>query len=1663
MNPIVFLIPLLLVISIPVAFGQTPEVNTTITQQDISVGENVVITEGQNFKLIENYDIGSATMEIYKDRIMNSSGSWQNYVVSETNDKIIFNTNIIGSFVYDKSSCSYSIYENGYVSPQTQILPSVSIVGTSEINGVWQNLSVNNEACSVSLNQEQNGITITSIKTLYEDTTIDTFHRYDGNESTINVNGTSYNIIRSENSTFYIIPENIGVIETQKLSHIIELDITKGIKETFRLYNFESDPLGISQTIHTGETITINNETINIAQYNGQTFDREFIVANQAEILEIADGLNYDFDIGINSLDKINIIFEDNTYKINMDYADGSFINQLYIDPTFTLTASSNVWTLPVVGTLIVDSATIDGVAVSGSSLTSLQTALNTNVATWEDPNRPMNKLYKFHTDGTITFTGSGNPQFLLVGGGGRGGAGGGGAGGVLQSTTSVSAGTYAVTVGQGAIATPYTQGGVTSGSSSFAGFIAGGGGNGGYNGVSGGAGASGSGTGGAGGDSYFNIGSNGGTYCTPTDNGKMGLAGGGSGGGSGGDTCSTGGGGGGAGANGVVAGHLQSVAGGIGVLKDITGSNVYYGGGGGGGRNGAGGLGGGGTGNGVAPTDRLGGGAGGHYNTHSSSGTLDGGDGVVYIKTTVPSTVTGAFSTVILSSTTQTTLAFSYTLLTVPSAPINLTTVSAVHPIINWGTPTSDGYSAITGYKIFRSINSDGTGATQVGSVNVVLTFTDTTVVSGTAYYYSVKAVNAIGDSVFYTPFIFTQVLALPNAPTGLTSTIGNNGGGIALSWTPSTNLGFGSLISMRIERDSGAGFTMIANTTNTSPPYTDTTTVYSTSYNYRVASVNQAGVGAYSNIVTQVSGTPPSAIANVVATIPDPNNAPFGVSVTFPEPSSWGTGTPQSYQVFESLTGNSGWTQVANPNYVAGQTTTTFTITNGLPNTLYYYKVLAVATHGTSTDSNVSSITTVNIPAVPNAPTLAINNPNPNPFNITLTWTAPASNGGSTITGYTILKSSDDITFTAVTTTSNLTYTDTVASAGTWYYKINAINLVGTSANSNSVNIATPTVPVSDSSVSLTIINPNPSPLTFTVIFIAPSSNGGSAITGYNLFSSPDNITYTQVASAVTAPQTVTVANAGTWYFKSQSINNVGTSAQGSAVSLATPTIPSAPISPTSVIANINSTPYAVTVSWNLPASNGGSAITGYNIYRQTGAGGFSLITNTNLLTILNTVPSAINQDYTFKIYAVNNVGESSNFATTTITTYDVPDAPILSFESGTTSISWTVPSSDATITSYKIYRDSVYLVSTNAGVTSYTDWSPITFGNSYAYEVKAVSIIGDGISSNSITTTPEVLISGMIIKGITGKGAVIDWDEPAYYQGQVTNYQVYYKTPCVNNSQDMVLVGNTQNTYSNFAPTLSYNTCYTFSVKVTSALGNSNFGNLVTGTTTVNQNIITYDPSEGEDAWFDIDAVNDQQLKVVTFTRTQVDNEENGTGTLLQVNFPSWWDDLTCDLEYKFAQTSEQYVDGEDMTSIVNPNNADENQVMFQFNGLEDEIIDVQCAPQYTPNNDASVGRYVVTQQNALGNPTFPILTQMANFQDGTYGTEGQLGALDLLGLCIILVSMVGFNRVSPIVGVILSASIIFALGFFGVVQIATAVVGVIALIIFIAWGMHSRNQT
>jgi predicted phage tail protein len=143
------------------------------------------------------------------------------------------------------------------------------------------------------------------------------------------------------------------------------------------------------------------------------------------------------------------------------------------------------------------------------------------------------------------------------------------------------------------------------------------------------------------------------------------------------------------------------------------------------------------------------------------------------------------------------------------------------------------------------------------------------------------------------------------------------------------------------------------------------------------------------------------------------------------------------------------------------------TYTSTGLTNGQTYYYKVSAVNSVGEGSQSNEASATPRTVPTSPSGLTAV-----PGNAQVTLTWTAPSSNGGSAITNYGIYRGTVSGGESLVTTIGNvLTYTNTGLTNGQiYYYKVSAINAAGEGGMSNEASTTPITVPSAPTLVSAT-----------------------------------------------------------------------------------------------------------------------------------------------------------------------------------------------------------------------------------------------------------------------------------------------------------------------------------------------------------------------------------------------------------------------------------------------------------------------------------------------------------------------------------------------------------------------------------------------------------------
>lgn len=151
-----------------------------------------------------------------------------------------------------------------------------------------------------------------------------------------------------------------------------------------------------------------------------------------------------------------------------------------------------------------------------------------------------------------------------------------------------------------------------------------------------------------------------------------------------------------------------------------------------------------------------------------------------------------------------------------------------------------------------------------------------------------------------------------------------------------------------------------------------------------------------------------------------------------------------------------------------------------------------------------------------------------------VTLNWNTVT---GATYYNLYMSTTSGQFSNISVATVTEATYNiQNLTNGTTYYFVVKAGNLGGLSAESNQA-VATPaTVPAAPTNVTAVAGDGQA-----TISFTAPTDNGGSAITGYEVTASPGNVVITGTAS----PITITGLSNGTSYtFIVKAINGVGTS---------------------------------------------------------------------------------------------------------------------------------------------------------------------------------------------------------------------------------------------------------------------------------------------------------------------------------------------------------------------------------------------------------------------------------------------------------------------------------------------------------------------------------------
>ena len=736
----------------------------------------------------------------------------------------------------------------------------------------------------------------------------------------------------------------------------------------------------------------------------------------------------------------------------------------------------------------------------------------------------------------------------------------------------------------------------------------------------------------------------------------------------------------------------------------------------------------------------------------------------------------------------------------------------------VAWTAPSDNG-AAITGYRVRRcddsldcSANSNNWSPTDVTGTGTSTTLSGLT--NGTTYQVQVRATNSVGNGQFSSS-AKEYPSKVPGTPAAPSLTFGSQT--LNVSWSAPSSNGGSAITGYKVGRCS-TGCDTASNWTVTTLTGTGTTTTLSgltngTTYQVRVAATNRSGDSAWSTSTTESPAYKPARPA-----APTVTRGNESITVTWTEPADGGADI-SDYNVNYREQNKS----ASNHPFTGSGTTTTITgLTNGKR---YQATVQAVNKAGQSDWSPWSALATpANKPSAPSAPTLTHG-----VASLSVSWSAPANNGEA-ISDYDVqyracTKSADltcasnptwgswtDHSHTGTTTTASITG---LTNGTAYQVQVRATNAVGTGSWSASAKEQPNTVPGAPGAPTLGVWHAS-----LNVSWSAPSSNGGSAISDYDVqyractatpltcTTSPTWGSWTEWNASNTGTTTtasiIGLTNGTAYQVQVRAANRSGDGAWSTSASAApAPQKPAAPGRATLTVKN-----QGLSVSWTEPATNG-SAITDYDVqYRactksadltcassptwgswtdRTGETASDTATTVELTGLTNGTA------YQVQVRAANAQGESdwSPLAkATAATTPSAPGQPTVTTGAQQLAVSWTAPSSDGgeAITGYKVRycdqstacdADDEWTTETLTGTDTTTDLTGLTNGTTYRVQVAATNSVGDSAWSTYRTGIPKdkpaqpnapTLVSG-------SSSLWAKWDAPANNGSSITGYKLRY----------------------------------------------------------------------------------------------------------------------------------------------------------------------------------------------------------------------------------------------------------------------------------------------
>ena len=372
-----------------------------------------------------------------------------------------------------------------------------------------------------------------------------------------------------------------------------------------------------------------------------------------------------------------------------------------------------------------------------------------------------------------------------------------------------------------------------------------------------------------------------------------------------------------------------------------------------------------------------------------------------------------------------------------VPSAPTGFTISKSDanrSAMISWTPPTSDGGSAITGYRVART----GYGTDQGWTAVLPATARSQEFLNlsnGGAYTLSVRAINASGTG---TSAAGTVTIGVPSAPTEFKVAKSDANRSATITWAPPPSDGGYPITNYRVTRTGHATelpWTIVLAATSRSHEFTSLTT--GGTYTLSVQAINTVGTGPSASGPVTMGVTAPGAPNGFTAVKSD---AQRSATISWVPPTSDGGSPITGYRVARTGHGTEpSWSATV------AATARSQEFLNLTPGGSYTLSVQAINAAGTGG----SAAGTIFIGALPGAPTGFTATRSDANRSATIAWGPPVSDGGYPIRGYRVVRTghgTEQPWMTVLPATARSHEFTNLAEAGTYTLSVEATTAAGT-----------------------------------------------------------------------------------------------------------------------------------------------------------------------------------------------------------------------------------------------------------------------------------------------------------------------------------------------------------------------------------------------------------------------------------------------------------------------------------------------------------------------------------------------------------------------------------------------------------------------------------------